>query len=236
MWYDRAMYSPKYRITNEILKNVGVIEAAKEVVDNAPLVPAWEKRFREEAIIRTVHYGTHLEGNELSLDDVEKVVQASGTDAAEVTPTQHIVGKERAVQEVINYRDVMEYIDQLFRVGTTEADFVAITEEMLKEVHRLTVRKILPAEESGRYRAVKVVIRNTATGEITFRPPPPIEIPYQMDGFFSWLNSQEGRQTHPVLRAGIIHYELARIHPFTDGNGRAARSSSYASSPAVTSR
>lgn len=28
---------------------------------------------------------------------------------------------------------------------------------------------------------------------------------------------------HPVLKAGIAHHELVRIHPFIDGNGRVAR-------------
>src|SRR3990167_1090660 len=28
---------------------------------------------------------------------------------------------------------------------------------------------------------------------------------------------------HPVIKAGIVHYELVRIHPFVDGNGRFAR-------------
>jgi Fic family protein len=28
---------------------------------------------------------------------------------------------------------------------------------------------------------------------------------------------------HPVLVAGLAHYELVRIHPFVDGNGRTAR-------------
>ena len=28
---------------------------------------------------------------------------------------------------------------------------------------------------------------------------------------------------HPVLKSGIVHYELARIHPFIDGNGRVSR-------------
>ena len=28
---------------------------------------------------------------------------------------------------------------------------------------------------------------------------------------------------HPVIKAGIAHYELVRIHPFLDGNGRVSR-------------
>ena len=30
-------------------------------------------------------------------------------------------------------------------------------------------------------------------------------------------------QLHPVILAGISHYEFVRIHPFIDGNGRTAR-------------
>lgn len=61
------MYSPKYIITNRILKNIGVIEASKEVIENAPLVPSYEKQFQTDAIARTIHHGTHIEGNELNL-------------------------------------------------------------------------------------------------------------------------------------------------------------------------
>jgi Fic family protein len=37
------------------------------------------------------------------------------------------------------------------------------------------------------------------------------------------LNSEEALDLMPALQAGIAHYELARIHPFLDGNGRTAR-------------
>src|SRR3989304_7505372 len=94
------MYSPKYSITNKMLKNIGVIEAAREVIMNAPLVPAYEKKFREEAIIRTVHHGTHIEGNELNI-----------TEAAQVLKGQQIVGRDRDIQEVINYRNVINFLD-----------------------------------------------------------------------------------------------------------------------------
>jgi Fic family protein len=81
----------------------------------------------------------------------------------------------------------------------------------------------MPSSEAGHYRMVKVVIRNNETQEISFRPPPPTEVPYFIEELIAWLNSKEGKETHPLLRAGILHYELVRIHPFTDGNGRTAR-------------
>lgn len=69
------MYQPKYTITNKILTNIGKIEAAKEVIENAPLVPSFEKQFQSDAFVRTVHHGTHIEGNDLSLLQTRKVLE-----------------------------------------------------------------------------------------------------------------------------------------------------------------
>src|SRR3989338_5455069 len=95
------MYNPKFIITNKILKNIGIIEASREVIDHAPLLPYYEKQFRKDALIRTVHYGTHIEGNELNLDQAEKVLAG-----------QDVVARDRDIQEVINYRKAMEYINE----------------------------------------------------------------------------------------------------------------------------
>jgi len=207
-------YSPTFIITNPILRNVGTIDAAREVITHSPLVPAWERRFQEGARARIIHHGTHLEGNALNINEVEQVLD-SPSSTPEDTP---VTGRQRDLQEVINYRAVMDYLD---RLKTTNPP--TLTGSMLQEIHRLTVARLLPEAEAGQYRTVKVVIRNTTTGEITFRPPPPLAVPTLIHDLFSWLASDEGSITHPLLRAGILHYELARIHPFTDGNGRASR-------------
>lgn len=202
------MYSPKFTISNRILKNIGLIEACREVIQSAPLVPAWEAKFREEAIVRTVHHGTHIEGNELSLSQAVRVMEG-----------QEVLAKERDIQEVINYRNVLRYIDQL-REKDHELKF---TEGVIQHLHKLTVEKILSPQECGEYRQTKVVVKNSQTGEVTFSPPPALEVPYLVEGFCQWLNSLQAKDIHPVLQAGITHYELVRIHPFLDGNGRVAR-------------
>lgn len=197
------MYSPNFTINNKILKNIGIVEAAREVIINAPLVPAWEKKFRDEAILRTVHFGTHIEGNELNISQ-----------AAQVLEGKEVVGRGRDIQEVINYRNVLKFIDEFNG---------EITEEAVKKIHRLTTEKILPAGEAGQYRTKQVVVKNSTSGEIVFRPPGAIEVPYQIDDLLTWLGSSESKEVYPLLKAGIIHYELVRIHPFLDGNGRVAR-------------
>lgn len=203
------MYSPQFTINNKILKDIGIIEACREVIINAPMLPTYEKKFREEAIVRTVHHGTHIEGNELNL-----------TEASAVLKGQPIVGRDRDIQEVIDYRNVLNFLDY---VGKGEVSKGKITDAIVKKIHALTVEKLLSAEQCGVYRKTQVVVKNSVTGEITFRPPPAIEVPYQVDEFLSWINSVSKDDIHPVLKAGITHYELVRIHPFIDGNGRMAR-------------
>ena len=242
-------YSPKYSITNQVLKNVGLIDSAREVITHAPLVPAWERDFRTQARAKIIHHGTHLEGNDLNLNEVEAVLgpgldrkpeQSSSWDTEGGRPgpagKDNVVARDRDVREVINYRSVMDYLDTLAASGLDTPGVkgahtpgvlghspLPLTPQILKEIHSLTVTSLLPESESGHYRKVKVVIRNTKTQEITFRPPAPHEVPYFINQLFSWLNSREGQQVHPILRSGILHYELVRIHPFVDGNGRAAR-------------
>ena len=197
------MYSPKFSISNAILKNIGRIEAAKEIIENAPLVPAYEAKFRQEAIIRTVHHGTHIEGNQLDTREVVAVLEG-----------QDISARDRDVQEVLNYRKVLNYIDKRSK---------QISEKDLLAIHKLTVERVLGSDQAGKFRKTQVVVKNTRTGEVSFKPPTVLDVPRLTKEFFTWLSKEESSEVHPVLTAGITHYVLAYIHPFLDGNGRVAR-------------
>lgn len=200
------MYSPKFLISHKILRNIGQIEAAKEVIENAPLVPSFEKQFQSDAIVRTVYHGTHIEGNDLTLIQTKKVLEG-----------EEVYGRARDIQEVINYRNVVSLLDQL------AAKRGGYDQEMLKDIHRSTVTKLIPDEKVGVFRVSQVVIKEAGTGEIIFQPPPFVEVPYLITDFFDWLNSSESADIHPILRAGITHYILVAIHPFVEGNGRSSR-------------
>ncbi|MDO9027472.1 MAG: Fic family protein, partial [Candidatus Roizmanbacteria bacterium] len=194
-------------ITNKILINISKIEAAEEVIKNSPLLPLWEKQFKEEALIRSVYHGTHLEGNILHKDDAKDILKG-----------KDVIGRPRDIQEIINYRKVIEFIDD-----EAKKKIDKITELLIKKLHRILTDKILTTNELGEYRTKQVIIRNSATGEVTFRPSPPIEVPFLMREFTYWLNRDDRDRLHPVLKAGIAHHELVRIHPFLDGNGRVSR-------------
>ncbi len=199
------MYKPKYSITNKILKNIGSIEASKEIIDHAPLLPYFEKEFREEAALRSVHHGTHIEGNELNLTQAEKVLQG-----------RDVTARDRDIQEVINYRKVLDYISSIEKK-------VLINEEIIKKIHSITVGKILDASQQGIYRKTQVVVKNSHTGEVSFRPPMAVAVPFQIKELLDFIESSQDLDVHPVLESGIVHFEFVRIHPFLDGNGRVAR-------------
>lgn len=203
------MYSPKYRVSNSILKYIGKIEAAKEIIENAPLVPAYEAKFRQEAILRTVHHGTHIEGNQLNTGEVAAVLEG-----------EDVSGRDRDIQEVLNYRQVLSYIDK--RRTSRDRRNLLIEKDLLT-IHKFTVEKVLSAHKAGIYRETQVVVKNSRTGEVSFRPPSPAQVRVLSLTVLDWLSSEEASETHPVLKAGIVHYALAYIHPFVDGNGRTAR-------------
>ncbi len=200
------MYSPRFQITNKILKNIGVVEASKEVIENAPLVPSYEKQFQTDAIARTIHHGTHIEGNELNLIQTKKILEG-----------QEVYGRARDIQEVINYRNVMTLLDELvYKKGELNLD-------ILLDIHRTTVDKIVAEEKIGVLRTTQVIIKEEGTDKVVLKPPPFVEVPYLLEDFFAWLNSPEAMEIHPILRAGIVHYVLVAIHPFVEGNGRTVR-------------
>lgn len=202
------MFSPKYNITNKILIHISKIEATEEVIKHAPILPLWEKEFREDAIVRSVHHGTHIEGNMLQKDEAKDVLRG-----------KDVMARARDVQEVMNYRKVIDFIDEEAKKQVPE-----ISENTIHKIHSIVVDKILSPDQAGMYRTKQVVIRNSQTGEVTFKPPAPVEVPYLMKEFINWINLTTKEELHPILKAGIAHHEFVRIHPYLDGNGRVSRS------------
>jgi Fic family protein len=221
------MFSPMFSINNRILKNIGIVEAAKAIIDEAPIIPTYEKQFQQDAVIRTVHFGTRIEGNDLTFQEVAKLVEG-----------REITASDRDVQEVINYRNVVSYLEELWSLydagmplpeekaplsASPDRRPFFYSETIIKRIHELTTLKIIPDADLGKYRHQQVVLKNTKTGEIAHRPPPAIEVPYLVTDFVDWLNDPAPRDIHPAIRSAISQYILVAIHPFIEGNGRVSR-------------
>ena len=197
-------YTPKYNISNKILLSVARSEAAKEIIENSPLVPMWERKFQGQALVRSVHHSTALEGNELSIDDAERIIDGEKVDSYRL----------RDIQEIINYRDVIRYISQ-----NKESE---LTKDLILDMHKHLGRKILADEFLGKFRQKNAVIINDNNLEVVFNPTKYDALAEEIGNLVEW-DKNFGKMVHPLIRAGIIHYEIVRIHPFADLNGRTAR-------------
>ncbi len=200
------MFKPIFRYTDSIVNNLIEITSAREIILNAYLVPKWEVSLRREAIIRATHASTAIEGNPLTLEEVSRLARGR-----KVTATR------RAKQEVLNYLNVLEHIEKYQHKGIIE-------EKHILSLHRDITRETLGKPEwEGEYRKIQVYVGNRLTKEVIFMPPSQEKVPSLMKNFIKWLNAEASLKLHPVLVAGISHYEFVRIHLFVDGNGRTAR-------------
>nr|MBU1328000.1 Fic family protein [Candidatus Omnitrophota bacterium] len=206
------MFNQKYTVTDKILNNLTVIASAREVIEQAHLVPKWEAKLRRQALLHNTHSSTAIEGNKLSLEQVEAL--AEGKD---------IIATNKDKQEVLNYLEALEKIPAFVEKGKIKVA------DMLN-IHRIITKDVMQnAADSGAFRNRQVFVgKRVFDGtsfkeEVEYMPPKTDEVPGLVKEFIDWLNQDKAWGINPVLLAGIMHYEIARIHPFIDGNGRTAR-------------
>jgi len=180
-------FEPKFEITNTLLTKISRIDAAQEVIINAPLIPSWERKFREEAVLRSVHHSTKIEGNELSMSEVEKVLTGGKVQTRRI----------RDIQEVVNYRNVVQYISESFAEGERKE----VKEKNLQDIHSLLTEDIIPEKWRGTYRDKKAMEVDVISGDVVFEAVAPEELDERLDAFFAWYNSESGRDWHPVIRS-----------------------------------
>ncbi len=94
---------------------------------------------------------------------------------------------------------------------------------MILKIHKDITNGLL--EETffeGSYRNTNNSIQNRRTGKVRYTPPKHENVPKLMKDLIEWINT-DSNSLHSVVAAGMVHYELVRIHPFVNGNGRTAR-------------
>lgn len=160
------------------------------------------KKIEEAFAIEYTYESNRIEGNTLTLQETELVVNEGVT----------IAGKSmREHLEAINHAEAIDYIKDFAK------NSIEISERTIKEIHALVLHGI-NRENAGRYRSVPVMISGS-----THVPPQPYLLEKQMEDFIIKFREMEAEKVHPVVIAAFLHDELVRIHPFIDGNGRTSR-------------
>ena len=112
-----------------------------------------------------------------------------------------------------------------------EAASEALTPILLLEMHALLTDGTLDNQRNcGRFQQpgeTRVSVVDWRSNETVFTPPPAEQIPERIERMCAFANDGESSFTHPLVQAILLHFWLAYVHPFFDGNGRAARALFY---------
>jgi Fic family protein len=198
-------FDPQFTLTPETAKALMAIEASRVAIDRLPISPQLIASLRESARLLSTHYSTQIEGNRLSLPEVEQVIAGQGG----------FPGRERDEREVRNYYRAVEKAESLAVLKR------AFKEEDIQLLHGLSFEgRAKPTS----YRDGQNVIRNSGDGRIVYLPPEANEVPVLIADLVAWINGQiEGRELPVPVVAALAHYQFATIHPYYDGNGRMSR-------------
>lgn len=108
--------------------------------------------------------------------------------------------------------------------------FMDFSKEVLLDIHHSIVNKTLDStEDEGVFRKKDdIYVVDGISGLVAHTPPSYTEIDNMITDLCNFANNDnDSNFIHPIIKGIIIHFVLAYIHPFADGNGRTARSLFY---------
>lgn len=187
---------PPYTITDKMLNYVSDI---MKKIGEANYFESLNRypELRRKTRIRSIHSSLAIENNQLSLFQVEDVING-----------KMVIGEQKDIQEVKNAYKAYEQIDKMNPYSV----------EDLKKIHGILT--FLIEKDSGKFRNHGEAVYD---GDVEiFMAPPHKMVPKLMDNLFNWMIENKDK-VNPLILSSVFHYEFVFIHPFGDGNGRTAR-------------
>jgi len=105
-----------------------------------------------------------------------------------------------------------------------------LTPEIILKLHKnITKDTLEDKNDEGRFRDNNEIFVGDPLeyGKIYHTPPDYKKINGLMEDFCEFASNDEGEFIHPVVKGIILHFLIGYIHPFSDGNGRTARTIFY---------
>lgn len=201
------------RYTAEMSASLMRISTALGAIRTARVLPAVADQLRASARVGTVHYSNLIEGNPLPLIEAERAAHGE------------LEEDNRAKVELVNYVEALDLIDRA--VDTRE---LRLDPAFLLELHGILTRGLGREEDphfkpkhEGAWRDGRALVVDRVSNQVMHEGPPAAEVQSRMVGLLEWLNRKLEAGDPPFVLAGVAHYAITDIHPFADGNGRAAR-------------
>jgi Fic family protein len=204
---DYPRFSPE--VSNYLVR----IGTALGTIQGARILPAVADQLRASARTGTVHFSNLIEGNLLPLIEAERAARG------ELEPNS------RARIELVNYVEALDLLDRRLARGE-----LSLVPELLLELHGALTRGLgrdddphFKPHHEGAWRDGRAVVFDHFTGRVMHEGPPAREVERRIAGMLEWLERKFAAEEPAFVIAGAVHYGITDIHPFADGNGRAAR-------------
>jgi Fic family protein len=180
------------------------IDELKKCLDSfRPLTPSESVQLAEAFDLEYTYESNRIEGNSLTLVETQVVLEHGVTVSGK--PLIHHL-------EAVSHRDALIFVKKLVQ---EKAKF---TPSVLLDINRIILKGSVYEDESGRFRQKRVTIKGSR-----HVPPNYVVVPDKMDELYRQLEDWQAQGMHPVEIAANLHFELVKIHPFVDGNGRTSR-------------
>lgn len=148
----------------------------------------------EDFVAAMIHNSLSFENNLGTLDNVHKILANESCDC-----------NKEYVSLVLNLKNAFDFIHDL-----------ALSDEKFDECKLKDLHQVLMGEDAvgGLYRNVDISIKGS-----NHTPPSHVKVYNRM---FTYFENLDARQLN-MEKIAYSHLQLAKIHPFLDGNGRCAR-------------
>ena len=186
--------TPPFDLTDEIFQLVVEIETALGRL-SSDLPPTRHILLRRANRIRTVHASCAVEGNTLTAEQVEAVLEG-----------RRVQGSAKEIREVQNALEAYDRLDEWSPADSGD----------LRASHGVLMAGLV--DHPGEFRRGAAGIAGSAG--IVHVAPPADRVLYLVEELLEWLGEAD---VHPLVKGCVVHYELEFIHPFVDGNGRLGR-------------
>jgi Fic family protein len=167
------------------------------------------KELKSIATVRSVGASNRIEGNKMTDEEVDVLLQK--IDITKLT--------DRDSQEVVGYFEVLDLISESY-------ENIDLTESHIKSLHNNLMKYSVKDDwHKGDYKkhsnAVEVSFPD-GTRQIIFQTTDPgFATEDSIREQLNWYNSE--KIIHPLIRIAALVYDFLSVHPFQDGNGRLSR-------------
>jgi len=201
----------KYNLTSNILQQLHELDLnLGSGPESEELIPGSDKnRYLINSIMEEAIASSQLEGASTTRKDAKKMLRQERKPRNK--SEQMILNNYLTIKKLKNHKDEK------------------LTPELILDIHSSITKDTLEeSAQEGRIRQSNDISVVNSGGEVIYVPPDCKYLEKIISDFCIFTNrTNEKRFIHPIIKASILHFLIGYIHPFVDGNGRAARAIFY---------